>query len=381
MGLLWLRETTSLLICAAPTHPPNNARTLPSHHQEPLQRALHWISELVGIVGNQLIRNIHNAVKSVLTMDKTLAAETVIGDYTINRQTRELDRLCHAFVARHLPSAGHLRYVSSVLRLNIALERIGDYSTTISRTAAQLTETPPPTVSRDIEMMSEQARRNLTDALKSFQERDVALAKATLTGAAQFAPYFDRVFDDLAQEGDKMSRPAKDLFGLMATFNRLERVIHQAKNLCEETIFVVTGNAKGEKSFRLLFVDESNVGASQLAEHFTRKAFPNSGTYQSAGWNAAEQLDPAYRSFAETVGLDLSKSWPSDLSTLNEQLDQFDLIICLGEGTRSHLSRVPFHTTAIEWPIDVNTTIDVVYRQLTPKIRELMEQLRGEQAS
>jgi phosphate transport system protein len=354
---------------------------LPSHYEERLQRDLDWISELVGIVGHQLVRNIHDAVKAVLSLDKTAAAQTVIADYTINRQTRELDRLCHAFVARHLPSAGHLRYVSSVLRLNIALERIGDYSTTISRTAAQLTETPPPTVTRDIEMMAEQARRTLTDALKCFQERDVALAKSTLTAAAQFAPYFDRVFDDLAREGDQKTRPAKDLFGLMATFNRLERVIHQAKNVCEETIFVVTGTAKGEKSFRLLYVDASNAGASQLAEHFTRKAFPNSGTYQSAGWAAAEQIDPAFRGFAETVGLDLSKSWPTDISTLTEQLDQYDLIISLGEGAREHLPRLPFHTTSLEWDLDPDAAPDMTYRQLTPRIRELMEQLRGEQAS
>ena len=31
----------------------------------------------------------------------------------------------HAFVAQHLPSAGHLRFVSSALRLHIGLERIG----------------------------------------------------------------------------------------------------------------------------------------------------------------------------------------------------------------------------------------------------------------
>lgn len=352
-----------------------------SHYEERLQRDLDWISELVGIVGHQLIRNIHDAVKAVLTLDKQLAAQTVIGDYTINRQTRELDRLCHAFVARHLPSAGHLRYVSSVLRLNIALERIGDYSTTIARTAAQLTESPPAAIGRDVEMMAEQARRALTDSLKSFQDRDVALAQSTLTAAAQFAPYFDRVFNDLAQEASDKTRPSKDLFGLMATFNRLERVVHQGKNVCEETIFVVTGQAKGEKTFRLLYVDATNAGASQVAEHFTRKAFPNSGTYLSAGWETSEQIEENYKGFAETVGIDLSSSWPTAINTLTEQLDQFDLIICLGAGASGKIPKLPFHTTALEWEIDTTGGPESVYRQLTPMVRELMEQLRGEQAS
>lgn len=352
-----------------------------SHYEQRLQRDLDWISELVGVVGDQLVQTIQNAVQAVLTLDKQLATQTIIGDYTINRQTRELDRLCHAFVARHLPSAGHLRYVSSVMRLNIALERIGDYAATISRTAAQISKEPPATVSRDIEMMAEQARRTLTDSLKSFQERDVQLAKATLATAAQFAPYFDRVFQDLVQEGDAKTRPTKDLFDLLATLNRLERVIHQAKNLCEEAIFVVTGQAKGEKTFNILFVDANNDGLSQLAEHFTTKAFPNSGRYLSAAWEPSEEIQGSYKSFAETVGIDLSKSWPTDLKTFKETMDTMDLVISIGKGTREHLPKLPFHTGSLEWDLDPNASPEEAYRQLTPMVRELMEQLRGEQAS
>lgn len=352
-----------------------------SHYELRLQRDLDWISELVGLVGHQLVETIQAAVQAVLTRDKQLAAETVIGDFTINRQTRELDRLCHAFVARHLPSAGHLRYVSSVLRLNIALERIGDYAATISRTAAQISQPPPSAIARDIEVMAEQAKRTLSDALTSFQNRDVQLAKTTLSTAAKFAPYFDRVFEDLIMEGDENTRPTKDLFDLLATLNRLERVTHQSKNLCEETLFVVTGQAKGEKTFQILFVDAQNDGCSQVAEHFATKAFPNSGSFLSAGWAAAAEIQDDYRTFAETVGLDLSKSWPTDLGTFKNRLDQMDLIVVIGKGSRQHLPRLPFHTTSIEWDLDTSKPPEAIYREITPRIRELMEQLRGEKAN
>ncbi|MGC6487906.1 MAG: PhoU domain-containing protein [Planctomycetota bacterium] len=352
-----------------------------THYEERLQRDLDWIGTMVEEVGGELVSIIDNAASSVLALDRQLSAETVLGDFVINRKTREIDRLCHAFVARHLPSAGHLRYVSSVLRLNIALERIGDYAATISRTAAQLSATPPKTVARDIQTMSEQARSMLSDALQSYSSRDVQQAKSVLKSARNFAPYFDRVFDDLAKEGDKNSRPIKDLFSLLATLNRLERVIHQAKNVCEETIFVVTGESKGEKKFQILFLDEGNDGASQLAEHFTTKAFPNSGKYESAGWSPKEQISPDYARFAGTVGLDLSKAWPTDLKTRAEQFDDFDLVVCLTKATFEKLPRLPFHTTALTWEIDIDNSPELVYRQLTPQIRELMDRLRGEQAS
>lgn len=352
-----------------------------THYEERLQKDLDWIQELVAIVGGAVRDAIDNAVKAVLALDKNLAAATVIGDLTINRQTRELDRLCHVFVARHLPSAGHLRYVSSVLRLGIALERIGDYATTISRTAAQLSTQPPPVVAHDLEMMAQHARRMLKDGLGSFVDRDASLAQATLSSASQFTQHFDKVFADLVGEGEAHSRPVNDLFALMATFNRLERVIHQAKNVCEETIFVVTGRTKGEKEFEILFVDADNSGASLLAEHFTRKAFPQSGRYRSVGIEAAEETDPAYVEFASTVGLDLSDSWPNPLASIREQLDGFHFVVGLGAGMRERIGNVPFHTTVVEWEVTLDGGPEAVYRQLTPRIREFMEQLRGEQAS
>ncbi len=351
-----------------------------SHYEERLQKDLAWIQDLVAIVGANIEEAIGNSVKSVLSLDRDLAAQTIIGDYTVNRQTRELDRLCHTFVARHLPSAGHLRYVSSVLRLNIALERIGDYAATISRTAAQLSTEAPPIVQRDIETMCEHARRMLHEGLKSFQNHDIALANATLASARQFAQHFDKVFADLVKEGEERSRPVSDLFSLMATFNRLERVIHQAKNICEETIFVGTGQLKGEKLFNILFVGDKNNGVSQLAEHFTRKAFPQSGTYRSAGFAPADEIDARYVQFAKRVGLDLGMVWPTPLSTFLDQLDEFHFIVGLHPDSRQRIGKVPFHTTLVVWDMGSTEDPEETYRRLTPLVRTLMEKLRGEQA-
>ena len=354
---------------------------MPNHYEERLERDLSWIHDLVKIVGNAILGAMKDAVRSVLEIDKDLAAMTVIRDYTTNRQTRELDRLCHAFVARHLPSAGHLRSVSAVLRLSIALERIGDYATTISRTALQLRSPPPTVVARDMQMMAEQADRLLHDALRSFEQRDIDLAQSTQSSASQFTRYFDKVFRDLAGEGENKTRPVEELFALMATCNRLERVIHQAKNICEETRFVVTGRTKGEKTFSVLFVDERNDGASQLAEQFTKKAFPNSGIYSSAGFEPAEQIDPDYRRLAESIGIDMSRAWPTPVATIENHLGDYDLIVGLDPTVRERLGRLPFHTTLLIWRLDCQADPESVYRQLSPSIRELMERLRGEQAS
>ena len=113
----------------------------------------------------------------------------------------------------------------------------------------------------------------------------------------------------------------------------------------------------------------------------TRKNFPASGRYRSAGWHPAEETDASYVEFAHTVGLDLAESWPKPLAAQREQLDDFHFLVGLGVGARERIGPVPFHTTVLEWPVDVAAPPDAVYRALAPRIRELMEQLRGEQAS
>ena len=96
-----------------------------SHYEERLEQYLTRIITTVRDLGERVEVAVDRAVRALLTSDHDLSSAVIVGDLPINRDVRNLDRLCHVFVARHLPSAGHLRLVSSVLRLNIAIERTG----------------------------------------------------------------------------------------------------------------------------------------------------------------------------------------------------------------------------------------------------------------
>jgi protein-tyrosine-phosphatase len=164
----------------------------------------------------------------------------------------------------------------------------------------------------------------------------------------------------------------------MAICNRLERVLHQGKNICEQTIFAVTGERKEEKTFDVLFVDSRGAGASLLAEHYCRRAYPEAGTFASAGWAAQGTPDEAFVDFGTSKGLDLGKATPRSFDDLRSQLADYDLIIDLVGGVREHMSKIPFHTTVLSWPIDDRADPEAVHEQLSPRISHLMELLRGE---
>lgn len=329
-------------------------------------------------MGNAVVVAVQNATRSVLAHDTELATDTILGDLPINRQARDLDHRCHVFIARHLPSAGHLRFISSTLRLSKTLERIGDYAETIARAAVHLSVPPPDSVVRDIEMLGTHGADILKRSLDAFDQSSVVDARATQARVGQYGTTFDKVFGHLVAAGNEKQHPIEDLFSLEAICNRLERILHQGKNICEQTIFAVTGERKGDKTFEILFVDQKGTGSSLLAASFSRRAYPEAGTFKCAGWAKVDEPDPAFVAFAGTLGLDLDGEIPLLSSDVKVRMADFDIVIDLSVGAREHIRKVPFHTTLLRWPLEQTSDPEAVHRQLVNRLGELMDILLGE---
>ncbi len=356
-----------------------------SHYEERLQNDLDAIRDQIRDVGETVAAATERACRSLLAFDRAEAAEVIVGDMPVNRAIREIDKQCHFFVARHLPSAGILRTISSVLRLTVAIERVGDYAAKIAREVVQLTQEAPSAVRRDVELMSEQSVGMLRQSVQAFIDANAELARGTMGMAAQVDSSFERVWQDLLQEGEKQSRPTADLFALLTVFRRLERISDQAKNICEETIFAVTGETKEPKVYRILFVDGPNDCWSPMAEAMAAKAYPNSGKYRSAGWEPADALEPALSGFLDGKGVPLRSEKPAAIPITHDELDDFHLIVNLGSGLRGRLADLPFKTVFLDWDLIPDggvseQTLEEAYKQIAFKTRELMEQLRGKDA-
>lgn len=361
-----------------------------THYEERLEKDLGGIRSATAGIGHSVQQALKESVHALLTGDTERAYAVVLGDLPINRAVRANDRRCHAFVARHLPSAGHLRFVSSTLRLDIELERIGDYAVAIARETVQLSEAPTGRIARDIELIAERTHHVLGEALRSFLDSDAELARATKESAYEIEQIYEGVFNDLLAEGERRTRPLKDLFALLAAFNRIGRVADQAKNICEDTLFAVAGETKQPKVYKVLFVDAHNDCASQIAEAIGKKAFPLSGHYDSAAWDPADTISPMLLGFMERQGHALPGAVASSLATTRHQLKDYHVVVSINGDVREHLDTLPFATVFLGWEVgDCPTDLDApgaeqqladVYRELAARIEDLMVELRGEDA-
>lgn len=343
-----------------------------------LEKDLASIRKRIRKMGKSVVSAVRDANQAVLDNDNELATEIVLGDMPINRQARDLDDRCHRFIARHLPSAGHLRFISSAMRLSKTLERVGDYAATIARAGLHFTKKPPKTLRDDIELLGGHATSVLEKCLAAYDKESVVEARANRSVVVKYGATFDKVYEDLLAVGRTGEYPIEDLFALHAVVHRLERVIHMAKNISDQTLFSLTGERKGEKTFDFLFVGRTGAGAALLAAEFARRGYPEAGTFRAAGWDVAGEPSEAAIEFAESKGIDLRVAVPVSFSDIRDNVEEFDFVIDLEAGIREHVRKVPFHTTVLSWPLSDTSDPKVVHEELVPRLGDLMEVLRGE---
>ena len=350
-----------------------------SHLEARQEKDLNEIRERMIAQADAVAVAVDNAVRSVQTNDRRLAYDAVLADHPINRMTREIERLCHRFIAVHLPSAGPLRLLSSVIRANVELERIGDYAVTISRETAQMSAPPEGIMARELDRVAGETLLMLRQSVKAFKELNADLARGTVGIADQLEHNMDTVYAELMANTDK--EKIKDSLAMFVVFTQLKRVADQAKNLCEHTIFAQTGEQKPSKVYRVMFVDRDNSRLGPMAQAIATHVFPNSGRYRTAGLAPAAALDEQLTAFLEGRGIDTAQLKPGAMTdvTLSELSDQ-QVLVCLECGIEDLGRELPFHTSLLEWKLEPTADMDNLYRDLAGRISDLMELLRGEGA-
>lgn len=359
-----------------------------SHYEERLERDLSAIRERIADMATHVAKGLADAIHALQTGDHRLAAQTILADHPINRTMREIDRLCHAFIAVHLPSAGHLRLLSAAIRINIALERIGDYAVTIARVSEQMPTPPEGQMARELERIANEAKVMLGQAIKAFNALNADTARATMIMEHEMELDLDAIYAELMANSER--EKVKNLLATFIVFIHLKRVADQAKNLCEETVFAVTGETKAPKVYNILFLDQDNACLAPMAKLIAESRFPGSGNYANASPQPAAGLNQAMVSFLEERGIDVSKVQPQSLNLTQLELAEKHLVISLQGPVRSYLPILPFHTTGVEWELELppegidglKTAADfeAIYRQIASEVSDLMEILRGKDA-
>ena len=349
-----------------------------SHFEQRMEADLLNIRNQLWKIGEDVDAALHNAKKTLILRDSELAYQTVMGDYPINRDFRECDRLCHTFIIRHLPGAGHLREIAATLRVNVALERIGDYAVTICREALQATSPISEQLTQQIDAMCDESIATLAEARTAFRNRNADMAIGLIKATKRVQNRMDAVYATLFAEDDRLD--GTSMMAVFVVFSLLKRIVDQAKNICDQTVYAVKGIAKIAKTYRVLFLDQPGSGLAQLASAIGRKNFPESGMFVPATPGAAEPVAEDLRAFLVDLGLPDEDLVTEQLEVSKYDLDDFTVIISVNGSYKDYIDKVPFHTSAFDWKLEPGGDRKENYRLLLEEINQLMFLMAGDDA-
>jgi phosphate transport system protein len=354
------------------------------HYEQRLEADLQKIRSAISDVSHRVRDAFDRAIKALCENDRETLYQVVLGDLEINRDIRQIEARCHAFIARHLPAAGHLRFISSVLRLTVALERAGDYSATISQVFLLLAKPLTKEYSDKICELGEQSNTMLQDAVTAFLRGNTELAQSARRIGFKIDKSYEAIFQQLIDSGKDMS--PMELASLLRIFTKVERFSDQAKNVCKEVIFAVTGELNEANVFRILFLDKRNDLIGHLAAAIAWKFFPKGGIYFSKGWEPSDKIHPELESVAIRFGLDITRARPGLVERFEDSPSEYRIVVAINLDDEAKLPRIPYQTVLVKWRVEEPSAsqgperekqLDQLVRDLVGNVQLLMEQLHG----
>jgi phosphate transport system protein len=178
------------------------------------------------------------ALRAVWERDAGLAEEVQHDDLEIDRIDVALDEQVTRALALQAPVAADLRRILAIRTMATDLERVGDLSRNIAKSAARLAERPPVALPPLLEELADQTTRVLRDALDSFTETDSAKAQRVIDADDQIDATEDRLIQAvIAEVGSHPEKTNQEVDFILIAKN-LERVGDHATNIAEEVIFL-----------------------------------------------------------------------------------------------------------------------------------------------
>lgn len=354
-----------------------------------LQQAIERIGGMILHMAELDEKALRASLRSLVEKNGQVAYSVILQDREIDEAEKEIDRLCLEFLVRQQPAAGNLRFVYAAIKINQELERIGDYAESIARQSLVLGSIDPAVSYDQIRRLAEIAIPMVRQSVKAFIEQDENLAWKNIEEEEKANEVRDAINAELYELHKKEQLPLEALTPLMTVARRFERTSDQCKNICEEVLYLCTGKYMkhlGTEVFRVLFVDDRNSCASQMAEGIGNALDQPHFVFSSAGM-APEPVDPRAVEFLAKRDVDISGHIAKSVDQI-PNFEHYHVIIALSKNARKVFPQAPTKTVGIDWSLEdpsqkqgTEEEIEVVYEAafnfLKTQINDLVNAMLG----
>lgn len=196
------------------------------------------------LMGSMVEQQILDSVEALKKRDVENSHRVFDADAKINAKRYGIEEQVMILIATQQPMAHDLRLLASILEVSAELERMGDYAKGIATINMRMPEGPLLKPLIDVPRMANKASDMLHRALTAFINEDVATARAIPAEDDEVDSLYTQVYRELMTLVISEPKNIDRANYLLWTAHNLERFADRVTNICERTIFIVTGEIK-----------------------------------------------------------------------------------------------------------------------------------------
>ncbi len=183
---------------------------------------------------------IASAVQALIQRDIELAQKVIDGDNTVNELQKTIRNKTFGVIARQAPVARDLRELVTIQLAINELERMADHAVSVAKNAIRLAGQPPVKAVINLPEMAKLVRQQVRDAIQAFVDVNVVTAREICARDDEVDHLYRQMFEELLasmRDADNVPQATSLLF----VAHDLERVADRVTNICEDVIYMVTG--------------------------------------------------------------------------------------------------------------------------------------------
>lgn len=195
-------------------------------------------------MGSIVEKQIHQCIESLVNKDVELADNIIKNDDLVDELQKEIENKCIRLIAKEQPLAIDLRTIFTTTKLVTDLERMADYAVDIAKITKRLKNEKYVKELIDIPKMSEIVKDMIRSALDAYVAADVDRAYEVCKMDDEIDSLYKNVFTEMLTIMANNKQNVNQITQLLFVCKYLERVGDHVTNICEWTIYLVTGELK-----------------------------------------------------------------------------------------------------------------------------------------
>lgn len=195
-------------------------------------------------MGSIVEKQIYDSVDALVNQNDELANKIIKDDDIVDNIETEIENKCIMLIAREQPLAKDLRNIFTTIKIVTDLERMADHAVDIAKIVLRIKDEKYIKELVDIPRAAKIVQEMIKESLDAYIAGDVDKAYAVCKMDDEIDAIYKKVFSDLlaimAKDQSIVNQAAQFLF--VGKF--LERIADHVTNICEWTIYLVTGEQK-----------------------------------------------------------------------------------------------------------------------------------------